>query len=134
MTTTKNTEVTIHAKDIARLRDEEQMSWAKVASALGLGSPGAARRAYTALVKPHRESILAGSTRNARTMKPLHLDGADLEAIKDLITEQTIVVQRKDGTEDMYVAKITSIKGDTINVHDGTKARSLRVESVIGFR
>ena len=122
------------ADDIARLRDDEQNSWAKVANALGLGSPGAARRAYTALVRPHTESVLEGRTRSAANMTPIHLDGADLETVRKLIVDRTIVVQRRDGTEDMYVAKAANLKGDTININDGNKTRSVKASAVIGVR
>jgi hypothetical protein len=37
------------AEDIIRERDTNAQSWRKVAQVLGLGNPGAARRAYTAL-------------------------------------------------------------------------------------
>ncbi len=42
--------------DLVRLRDTEQNSWANVAATLGLGSPGAARRAYSSPCEaPHRQ-------------------------------------------------------------------------------
>ncbi len=134
MPATKTTEATFTADDIARLRDDEQNSWAKVATALGLGSPGAARRAYTALVRPHTESVLEGRSRSESNMTPVHLDGADLEAIRDLITERTIIVERANGMEDIFIARVTSLKGDTVNINDGNKSRSVKVSSVIGVR
>jgi len=121
-------------EDLVRLRDEEQHSWANVAQALNLGSPGAARRLYSTLVRPHTESVLDGRTIGTARMTPVHLDGADLEAVRELIDGRTIVVQRRDGTEDIYVAKVISIKGDTINLNDGDKARSVRNSTVIGLR
>ena len=74
------------ATDLRRLRDDEQKPWGKVAEALGLGSPGAARRLYSALVRLHAVSVLAvrGSTR-AR-VQPVHLADATLEQIREAIT------------------------------------------------
>lgn len=108
MTTTKNqpTTDTITADDLTRLRDEEQNSWAKVAEALGLGSPGAARRTYTQLVRPHTESVLAGRTTKGGQLTPLTLAGATLAKVQEAIVDRTIVVQRKGGTEAIRVAKV----------------------------
>jgi len=47
---------------------------------------------------------------------------------------RTIVVARKDGTEDIPVAKVTSIKGDTVNLNDGTKSRSVKAEAIIATK
>lgn len=116
------------AEDIARLRDTDQQSWAKVAQTLGLGSPGAARRAYTALVRPHTESVLAG--RSGPTVQPLDLAGATLEAVRDAIEGHTIVVTRKTGTEDIPVAKVTSVKDDTVNFNDGDKGRAVKLAAI----
>ncbi len=54
------------AESIAALRDAQHLSWAKVATALRLGSPGAARRAYSALVRDHTLSVLPGRATTGR--------------------------------------------------------------------
>ncbi len=54
------------AESIASLRDGSHLSWAKVGQALKLGSPGAARRAYSALVGPHTGSVLPNRTQGTK--------------------------------------------------------------------
>lgn len=132
--TVKNIEVS--ADEMTRLRDEEQNSWAKVAIALGIGSPGTARRAYTALVKPHTESRLAsGGGRNGSGLVPVSLDGLDLAGIRKAIVGRTITVQRAgDKTETITVAKVTSVKAGTINFGDGSKSRSVKAGKVVAAR
>ena len=132
MTTTKNTKPPPTADQIADLRDTQLLSWAKVAEALGLGSPGAARRAYTSLVRPHAESVLPGRT--AAALTPVHLADADLATLREAITGKTIVVQRKDRTEDIKVAKVTSTKAGTVNFNDGDKSRSVKAEAIIATK
>jgi hypothetical protein len=49
------------AEDIVRERDQRGLSWAQVAKNLDLGSPGAARTAYTKLTgRHHSESVMQG--------------------------------------------------------------------------
>src|SRR3954453_6520963 len=79
--------------DLVRLRDTEQNSWAKVADALGLGSPGAARRLYTDLVGPHTASLLAGRTTNGSNITPVHLANAGVTKVRDATAGRTIIVQ-----------------------------------------
>jgi hypothetical protein len=121
-------------EDLVRLRDTEQNSWAKVAQALGLGSPGGARRAYTALVRPHTESTLAGRAQGEAAITPVHLADADLATIREAIAGRTIVVQRTKGTEDVTVAKVTSLKDGTVNLNDGNKSRSIKAAAIIAVR
>lgn len=123
---------TISADQIADLRDNQLLSWAKVAQALGLGSPGAARRAYSGLVRPHTESVLPGRTKASLT--PVHLADADLATIRTAIVGKTIVVQRKDTTEDIAVAKVTSAKAGTVNFNDGDKGRSVKADAIIATK
>lgn len=53
--------ITCTAEDIIRERDERGLSWAQVAANLDLGSPGAARKAYTDLTgRPHTDSQMQG--------------------------------------------------------------------------
>jgi hypothetical protein len=113
------------------LRDNQQLSWAKVAGALGLSSPGAARRAYSNLVRPHAESVLATTARTKSGLTPLDLTGLALDAVRAAITGKTITVERKTGTELITCAKVTSVKGDTINFNDGNKARSVKASAVV---
>lgn len=46
------------AKALVRERDTKGQSWAKVAKALDLASPAAARKAYSTYVRPHTESTI----------------------------------------------------------------------------
>ena len=132
--TVKNVEVS--ADEITKLRDDEQLSWAKVATELGIGSPGTARRAYTALIKPHTESRLAsGGGRGGSGLVPVSLDGLDLAGIRKAIVGRTITVQRAgDKTESIPVAKVTSVKAGTVNFNDGNKSRSVKADKVIAAR
>lgn len=55
------------AAEIVAERDGKGLSWRQVAINLNLGSPSAARSAYTELTgKPHTSSVLAGGTRRTR--------------------------------------------------------------------
>ena len=119
---------------IAALRDDQQHSWAKVAATLDLGSPGAARRAYSALVRPHTESVLAVRTTGDGKVKPVDLTGLDLDALRERCVGRTLVVQRKNGTEEIPCVKVTSVKGDTMNFGDGTKARSVKTAAVVAVK
>lgn len=120
------------AKQIAALRDEELLSWRYVAERLSLGSPGAARRAYSALVRPHTESVLPG--RSGGNVQPVHLAKADLDTVRDTIVGHTIVVQRAKNTEAIAVAKVTSLKNGNVNFHDGDKSRSVKAEAIIAIK
>ena len=106
MTTNRDTtKYPFTADEIGALRDGEMLSWRNVAERLALGSPGAARRAYTQLVRPHTESVLPGRAPGDK-LQPVHLADADLDTVRDTIAGKTIVVQRAKGTEDMPVAKV----------------------------
>lgn len=120
--------------DLIRLRDTEGNSWAKVADVLGLGSPGAARRAYSAAVRPHTESVLAGRARPGSDVTPVHLADATLAKVRDAITGKTIIVQRKDTTEKIAVAKVTSVKDGTVNFNDGSKSRSVKAVAIVATK
>lgn len=123
-------------EDLVRLRDEEQQSWAKVAEALNLGSPGSARRIYSQLVRPHTESVLAGTTtRGGMKITPVHLAEANLTAVRKAIVGKVIIVQRQGGrTEEIPVAKVTSLKAGTINFSDGEKSRSVKAAAIIATK
>ena len=130
----KNIEVT--AAKITALRDDQQLSWAKVANELGIGSPGTARRTYSALVRPHTESRLAsGGGRNGSGLVPVSLDGLDLAGIRKAIVGRTITVQRAgDKTEAISVVKVTSVKNGTVNFNDGNKSRSVKATAVLAAK
>jgi hypothetical protein len=122
------------AEEIAAVRDTELVSWATVAQRFSLGSPGAARRAYSALVRPHTESVLPGRLPGTAKVTPVHLADADLATITEAIVGRTIVVQRAKGTEDITVAKVSSVKAGTVNLHDGAKARSVKAEAIVAIK
>lgn len=76
------------AADIIRERDHNAQSWRKVAQVLGLGNPGAARAAYTALTGvPHDQSQPLvkrqpkGSFSGKPSLKPTWDDDADQDEI-----------------------------------------------------
>lgn len=76
-------------------------SWRKVAQALGLGSPGAARRAYSSLVRPHTASVLPGRAIGAKVERVTFGADTNLATLREALTGRTVVVQRKDHTEDI---------------------------------
>ena len=125
------TSTTVAAAQLTDLRDTQQLSWKKVAEALGLGSPGAARRAYSANVRPHAESVLTTTARSTSGLMPVDLTDLPLDAVRTAIAGKTITVERKTGTELIPCVKVTSVKGDTINFNDGNKARSVKASAVI---
>lgn len=118
--------------DLIRLRDTEQQSWALVAKALGLGSPGAARRMYSAVVRPHTESVL--TVRAAAKVQPVQLDGLDIDTIRKAIAGRTIVVERKTGNQEIAVAKVTSMKDGNVNFSDGDKSRTVKATAIIAIK
>lgn len=121
-------------EQIADLRDGQQLSWAKVADELTLGSPGAARRAYTALVRPHTDSTLATRATASAKVTPVDLTGMDLAELRDTITGRTLVVDRGgDTTERIACAKVTSVRDGTINFNDGNKRRTVKADSVVAL-
>jgi hypothetical protein len=120
--------------DLVRLRDTEGNSWAKVADALGLGSPGAARRAYSTAVRPHTQSVLAGRATPGAEITPVHLADATLAKVREAIAGKTIIVQRKDGTEKIKVAKVTSVKNGTINFNDGDRSRNVKATAIVATK
>ena len=123
------------AESIASLRDGSHLSWAKVADALKLGSPGAARRAYGALVRPHTDSVLPGRTTTGKGVTPVTFtDATTLDELREAIAGRTIVVQRADHNEDIPVAKVTSVKAGTVNFNDGAKSRSVKATAIVAVK
>ncbi len=115
------------------LRDGELLSWAKVAQRLELGSPGAARRIYTKLVRPHTESVLPAEAK--ASAQPVDLAEANLSQLQELLTGRTIVVRRKgDHQEPIPVAKVTSLRNGSISFNDGAKTRTVKATAVVAVR
>ena len=67
-------------------------------------------------------------------MTPVHLANLGLAKVRDALVGRTIIVQRKDGTEKINVAKVTSVKDGTINFNDGNKSRSVKATAVIATK
>ena len=79
--------------------------------------------------------MLPGRTGNGGAVTPVHLADADLATIREAITGRTIVVQRQgDRTEDIPVAKVSSLKAGTLALHDGNKSRSVKASAIIATR
>lgn len=114
------------------LRDGELLSWAKVAERLELGSPGAARRVYSRLVRPHTESVLPSRTKTSA--QPVDLAAANLAELQEQLTGRAIIVQRKDHQEQIEVAKVTSLRNGSINFNDGAKTRTVKATAVVAVR
>lgn len=136
-TQTTTSKYNFTADAIVAVRDEQQMSWPQVAKALGLGSPGTARRAYTALVRPHTESVLTRTTTRTAAVTPVDLAGMKLAELRDTLVGRTLVVDRGDDrtdrTERIACAKVTSLKDGTINFNDGSKRRSVKATAVVAL-
>lgn len=62
------------ADQLVAERDTAGRSWAQVAINLGLGSPGQARKAYSALVRPHHESQMSGKRASRAAVKGRTVD------------------------------------------------------------
>jgi hypothetical protein len=116
---TRAKEPTCTAEQIVEQRDTLRLGWRQVAANLELGSPGAARRAYTKLTgRPHNESApvqrrSARSTTSAagtrlRTSAPQWDDDSDQDEIMEAITHRDITVAR--------VAKGIAFPDETVHV------------------
>lgn len=106
-----------------------------MAQALKLGSPGAARRAYSALVRPHTESVLPNRSASSNGVRPATFtEDATLDELRDTIAGHTIVVQRGDRTENINVARVTSVKAGTVNLNDGAKSRSVKATAIVAVK
>lgn len=125
-------EVEVDKEQLAILRDGEHLSWAKVAERLDLGSPGAARRVYSKLVRPHTESVLPGKAKG--DAEPVDFTDANLATLQERLTGRTIVVTRAHGQEQIPVAKVTSVKNGNINFNDGAKTRTVKAAAVVALR
>jgi hypothetical protein len=123
---------TCTAEDVVRERDERGLSWKQVAINLELGSPSAARTAYTRLTgRPHNESNtevkraprLPKSVVRAERRKTLHpkwTDDSDQDEIIERIDGSVIVVRRvfrkiELPEERIAVGRIDSFRFDGAN-------------------
>jgi hypothetical protein len=133
MATEAKEEAGVTKEQLEILRDGELLSWAKVAERLELGSPGAARRVYSKLVRPHTESVLPGKAK--ASAQPVDLTTANLSQLQEQLAGRTIVVQRKgDHQESIPVAKVTSVKNGNISFNDGAKTRTVKAAAVVALR
>jgi hypothetical protein len=129
--------VEVTKEQLVQLRDDQQLSWAKVATTLGLGSPGAARRAYSQLVRAHTESVLAGrpSANGRATVHPVQLAGASLTTVRKALVGKVAIVQRSHGkTEEVNVVRVTSVSKGNVNFNDGHKSRTVKLEAIVATR
>jgi hypothetical protein len=124
---------TFSAEDIVQARDTQGLSWRQVAVNLNLGSPSAARSAYTALTgRHHSESgtavrrSTAGTvgTAKANTRKvyaPAWTDESDQDEIIERLPGSRITVQRTiKGTttlEELLVGKVRKLTWDGAAEH-----------------
>lgn len=127
----KRGEFACTADQIRNERDTKGLSWRQVAVNLGLGSPGGARAAYTALTgRPHSDaapttnratrSNTGASGQRLRTTAPEWNDDTDQDLIMDAITHRDIVVRRVAKgipfpDESVHVAKIVRFAYDGAN-------------------
>lgn len=152
---TKPSDYAFSAEEITRLRDEVGLSWRQVAVNLELGSPGAARKAYTSLTgKDYKDSAMTG--RRARTTMgsakastrkvyaPVWDDDSDQDQIIEQLTGARIIVQREmkgvTMEEDLIVGKVRRLTWDgpeqdgPLTVHFTTRdnggMRSVRVQDI----
>lgn len=125
------------AEDIIRERDELAQSWRKVGEVLGLGSPGNARAAYTALTgKPHTESspivrqrapradgaprARRGSAPKKVTRDPKWHDDSNQDEIAAKMEGALITLERAGGREEIRVQRVIEFefnKKDELMVH-----------------
>lgn len=133
----------VTADQIRQLRDEDHLSWAKVADALELGTAGTARRVYTELVRPHRESILPSrqGVVGSKDTTVSFTDDTDPEDITAAVAGNLIVVERSNGNhETLHVKKLTSIGStragkQTVNFKDAEgKNRTVHASAIVAVR
>jgi hypothetical protein len=57
-----------------------------------------------------------------------------LEELREAIAGRTVVVQRAEGTEDIHVKRVTSVKAGTVNFNDGAKSRSVKAAAIVAVK
>jgi hypothetical protein len=107
---------------IEQARDGAGLSWADVAKAVGLSSPGAARKAYEALTgRSHNTSVMTGkrAPRGSRTgagvERPQWDNDTDTDTITETIERRRIYVRRPlwSEPEEIWVAKVEAYETET---------------------
>lgn len=100
---------------IEKARDADGLSWADVAKAVGLKTPGAARKAYETLTgRPHTASIMTGkrAPRGSRSsvgvLRPEWDNDTDTDTITEAVEGRRIYVRRPlmAEPEELGVAKV----------------------------
>lgn len=139
---------TFSAEDIVRLRDEQALSWRQVAVNLELGSPSAARSAYTALtgldyrdsqpiVKRTKTDMGTAKVSTRKFYAPEWSDESDQDEIIERLQGARIIVSRdvKGSTleEDIRVTKVVKLTWDGKN-QDGPLAVHLIEKETGGMR
>lgn len=151
-------EYAITAEQIIEERDKKGLSWKQVGINLDIGSPSAARKAYTVLTgKPHYESLMTGKRAprgsngtGRKTFHPNWNDESDQdEIIERLQGSRRITVRRsykgiEMGEEELEVERVVKFTFDgkeqdgPLVVHFGEKAsgatRSIRVADIVDVR
>ena len=143
------------AEDIKKLRDEVGLSWRQVAVNLDLGSPGAARKAYTTLTgRDFKESAMTGrrtktlmgsaKTNTRKVYAPVWDDDSDQdEIIERLKGARIFVVREVKGLqlqEELVVQRVVKMSWDgkdedgplavTFYEREGGGARTVRVQDI----
>ena len=124
---TKAEDYNFTAEEIKKLRDEVGLSWRQVAVNLDLGSPGAARKAYTTLTgKDFKESAMTGrrtktlhGTAKANTRKvyaPVWDDDSDQDEIIERLKGARVIIVRDvkgiTNEEDLIVQRVVRMTWD----------------------
>jgi len=100
---------------IEKARDKDGLSWADVAKAVGLKTPGAARKAYEVLTgRSHASSVMTGkraprgSKSSAGMLRPQWDNDTDTDTITEAVEGRRIYVRRPLMTEpeELGVAKV----------------------------
>lgn len=143
--TRKRKPVACTAEQIVAERDGKGLSWKQVAINLDLGSPGAARRAYTELTgKPHNESqpLLKRAPRNTsgaparKVDRPDWNDETDQQMITDRLQGEWIPPKGEPGTKNFQPGHW---QGSNVTVErklrgtDRTYEETVRVRRVVEF-
>lgn len=134
---TRSKELTCTAEDIIRERDERGLSWRQVATNLDLGSPGAARAAYTKLTGiPHNESQpkvnrapRGSSTATRKVQAPGWNDETDQDEIIERLQGPWIESTKKD-EPGHYRGSVILVRRNT---YGHAYEEEVRIERVIKF-
>ena len=64
----------------------------------------------------------------------MDLSAATLEQLRKEIAGRTIIVDRKGSTEEIFVAKVSSLKDGTVTFNDGVKTRSVKAVAIVAVK